>query len=61
MSVGERPVITNLATWWEDLEAIKAFAGENYPVAVTYPDDEQFQLLSDPYVFQHHVEAVFRL
>ncbi|ADP12584.1 hypothetical protein EJP617_29030 [Erwinia sp. Ejp617] len=50
-----------LATWWEDLEVIKAFAGENYHVAVTYPDDEQFQLLSDPYVFQHHVETVFRL
>lgn len=24
-------------------------------MAVTYPDDEQFALLSDPYVFQHTV------
>ncbi len=32
--------------------------GENYQVAVTYPDDEEFELLSDPYVFQHVVEAI---
>jgi len=25
---------------------------------LTYPDDEQFELLSDPYVFQHTVAAV---
>jgi len=36
----------------------KAFAGKDYQVAVTYPDDEQFELLSDPYVFQHEVAAV---
>jgi len=47
-----------LATYWQDLESVKAFAGEHYHVAVTYPDDEAFELLSDPYVFQHNVEAV---
>lgn len=47
-----------LATYWQDLAAVKAFAGEDYHVAVTYPDDEAFELLSDPYVFQHEVEAV---
>ncbi|ACS86157.1 hypothetical protein [Musicola paradisiaca] len=47
-----------LATYWQDLQSVKAFAGENYHVAVTYPDDEQFGLLSDPYVFQHVVEAI---
>ncbi len=41
-----------------DLAAVKAFAGEDYHVAVTYPDDEAFELLSDPYVFQHEVEVV---
>ena len=40
------------------IAAVKAFAGEDYHVAVTYPDDEAFELLSDPYVFQHEVEAV---
>ena len=47
-----------LATYWNDLEAVKAFAGEQYQIAVTYPDDEQVELLSDPYVFQHNVQAV---
>jgi heme-degrading monooxygenase HmoA len=47
-----------LATYWQDLPSVKAFAGENYQVAVTYPDDEEFELLSDPYVFQHVVEAI---
>ncbi len=47
-----------LATYWKDLEAVKAFAGEQYQIAVTYPDEEQFQLLSDPYVFQHNVQTV---
>lgn len=47
-----------LATWWTNLEAVKAFAGEDYHVAVTYPDDEQFGLLSDPYVFHHQVTAL---
>ena len=47
-----------LATYWVDLEAVKAFAGDNYHIAVTYPDDEQFELLSDPYVFQHQVSEI---
>lgn len=47
-----------LATYWQDMKAVKAFAGEDYHVAVTYPDDEHFDLLSDPYVFQHEVESV---
>lgn len=50
-----------LATYWEDLEAIKAFAGEEYQIAVTYPDDEQFELISDPFVFQHHVQTIIAL
>ncbi|WP_434776908.1 hypothetical protein [Neisseria sp. Ec49-e6-T10] len=44
-----------LATYWSSLEAIKQFAGEQYFIAVTYPDDEQFELISDPYVFHHEV------
>ncbi|WP_025130374.1 hypothetical protein [Pseudomonas sp. PH1b] len=50
-----------LATYWQDIDAIKAFAGEDYHVAVTYPDDEQFELLSDPYVFQHEVQRIVAL
>lgn len=46
-----------LATYWTDIAAVKAFAGEDYHVAVTYPEDDKFALLSDPYVFQHDVQA----
>lgn len=47
-----------LATYWENLESVKAFAGQDYRIAVTYADDEQFELLSDPYVFHHHVAEI---
>lgn len=47
-----------LATYWQDLQSVKAFAGESYHVAVTYPSDEEFELLSNPCVFQHVVENV---
>ncbi len=50
-----------LATWWQDLTAIKAFAGEYYQMAVTYPDDEAFALISDPYVFHFEVDTVSAL
>lgn len=46
------------ATWWESLDAIKAFAGEEYQLAVHYPDDERFALVADPYVFHHTVERI---
>lgn len=50
-----------LATYWESLSAIKRFAGEQYQVAVTYPDDDVFALISDPYVFHHQVEKISEL
>ncbi|MFO5976519.1 hypothetical protein ACLBSL_16990, partial [Klebsiella pneumoniae] len=46
------------ATYWHHQPAVKSFGGEVYQFAVTYPDDEAFELLSDPYVFQHEVEVV---
>ena len=50
-----------LATYWTDIQAVKAFAGDSYHIAVTYPEDEKFCLLSDPYVFQHEVQTVIPL
>ena len=40
------------------MEAIKAFAGEKYQLAVHYPDDERFELVADPYVFHHKVDQI---
>ncbi|WP_114194081.1 hypothetical protein [Edaphovirga cremea] len=50
-----------LATYWENLAAVKAFAGEDYSIAVTYSEDEKFALISDPYVFHHQVESIVGL
>nr|WP_113868075.1 hypothetical protein [Brenneria salicis]NMN91213.1 hypothetical protein [Brenneria salicis ATCC 15712 = DSM 30166]RBP60458.1 hypothetical protein DES54_13150 [Brenneria salicis ATCC 15712 = DSM 30166]RLM30084.1 hypothetical protein BHG07_12840 [Brenneria salicis ATCC 15712 = DSM 30166] len=47
-----------LATYWTDIDAVKAFAGEDYHIAVTYREDNKFCLLSDPYVFQHEVQVI---
>jgi len=47
-----------LATYWESLDAIKKFAGEQYAVALTYPDDQEFFLISDPFVFHHEVSRI---
>lgn len=47
-----------LTTWWDSIEAIKSFAGESYDQAVTYADDERYQLISDPLVFHHEVSRI---
>ncbi|KHN49798.1 hypothetical protein [Pectobacterium fontis] len=47
-----------LATYWTDIDAVKAFAGEDYHIAVNYAEDDKFCLLSDPYVFQHDVQSI---
>lgn len=46
-----------LATYWDSLEAVKAFAGDEYNLAVHYPDDASFGLIPDPYVFHHIVDV----
>ncbi|EKT62003.1 hypothetical protein OOA_08931 [Providencia burhodogranariea DSM 19968] len=37
-----------LAMYWTDIDSVKVFAGGNYHVAVIYPEDDKFCLLSDP-------------
>lgn len=39
-----------LLTLWESLEAIKAFAGEDYERARYYPEDDNFLLEREPRV-----------
>jgi heme-degrading monooxygenase HmoA len=34
-------------TLWDSLEAVKAFAGEDYETAVFYPEDERFLVERD--------------
>jgi heme-degrading monooxygenase HmoA len=43
-------------SFWDSLDAVKAFAGEDYEKAKYYPEDERFLLDQDPHVL--HFEVV---
>ena len=42
-------------TFWESLEAIKGFAGENIEVAKYYPEDKDYLLEFEPNVVHYEV------
>ena len=42
-------------TFWESLEAIKAFAGEDVELAKYYPEDQEFLLEFEPRVVHYEV------
>lgn len=44
-----------LVTFWESMEAIKAFAGEDVERARYYPEDEQFLIELEPKVTHYEV------
>jgi heme-degrading monooxygenase HmoA len=44
-----------LLTLWDSIEAIKAFAGEDYEKAKYYPEDEAFLLELEPNVTHYEV------
>ncbi|CDT63667.1 conserved hypothetical protein [Vibrio coralliirubri] len=44
-----------LLTYWENLECIKAFSGENISVAKLYPEDEKYKLNPDRHVSHYKV------
>jgi heme-degrading monooxygenase HmoA len=43
-------------TLWESLDAVKAFAGEDYEVAVFYPEDDRFLIERDESARHYVVE-----
>jgi heme-degrading monooxygenase HmoA len=46
-----------LLTLWESIEAIQAFAGQEYEVARYYPEDDDFLLEREPFVTHYEVLA----
>lgn len=44
-----------LCTKWDSMENVVAYAGNHPYVAVTYPDDQQYGLISDPIVIMQEV------
>lgn len=47
----------DLITYWENLEVIKNFAGEDYEIAKYYPEDERYLLEFEEKVSHHEVFA----
>jgi heme-degrading monooxygenase HmoA len=46
-----------LVTFWDSIEAIRAFAGDDYEKAVYYPEDDAYLLSREPKV--EHCEVKF--
>jgi heme-degrading monooxygenase HmoA len=44
-----------LLTFWDSLDAIKAFAGEDYERARYYPEDDDYLLEREPFVTHYEV------
>jgi heme-degrading monooxygenase HmoA len=42
-------------TFWENLESIKAFAGDDVEIAKYYPEDKDFLLEFEPHVVHYEV------
>lgn len=50
-----------MVSYWTDFEVIKVFAGPEPDIAVTYPEDADFGLISDPIVLHHEVDRMQKL
>ncbi len=48
---------SKLVTYWENMEVIKNFAGDDYSKAKYYPEDEQFLLNFEEHVQHYEVFA----
>ena len=44
-------------TLWDSIEAVKAFAGEDYETAVFYPEDDRFLVERELVATHYQVEA----
>ena len=54
--VGERTEFLTLS-FWDSLEAVKAFAGEDYERAVFYPEDERYLVERDDTCLHYEIDA----
>jgi heme-degrading monooxygenase HmoA len=54
--VGERTEFV-MFTLWDSLEAVRAFAGDDYETAVFYPEDERFLVERDLTAIHYQVDT----
>jgi heme-degrading monooxygenase HmoA len=52
--LGDGSTEVTTLSWWESIEAIKAFAGDDVERSKYYPEDDRF-LLDHPEFVQHHI------
>ncbi|HCT78594.1 MAG TPA: hypothetical protein DGG94_16780 [Micromonosporaceae bacterium] len=52
---GRTEVLT--LSWWDSLESIKAFAGEDINVAVYYPEDDEYLIAHEDTVTHFEVAS----
>lgn len=55
--VGERVTEVMTMSWWDDLESVKQFAGDDYLAARYYPQDNKFLLAKPDFVTHFDVVA----
>jgi heme-degrading monooxygenase HmoA len=55
--LGDGSAEISTISWWTDLDAVKAFAGEDYGRASYYPEDDRY-LLDRPEYVEHHEVVV---
>ena len=53
-TVGENEEFVTLSLW-DSLDAVRAFAGEDYETAVFYPEDDRFLVERDPKTTHYEV------
>ncbi len=51
--LGDGTTEVTTLSWWESLEAIRGFAGEDISVARYYPEDDRY-LIERPATVEHH-------
>ena len=44
-------------TLWDSLEAVRGFAGDDYEMAVFYPEDDRFLIERDPVATHYQVDT----
>lgn len=47
-----------LCTKWDTMDSVVAYAGDKPTIAVTYPEDEKYGLISDPIVVLQEVSDI---
>lgn len=54
-NIENKKVEITFISYWETLESIKSFAGDNIEIAKLYPEDSKYELEPDNFVIHYEV------